>query len=103
MIEVRVPVSRGVAELAGGRESRGCVCRIVGAVVILLMARVAQGVIQRIVVVNVTISAEPRRHGVRSGQLEAGSVVIESSVGPVNGVVTGFAGGRECGRNVIDG
>lgn len=74
---------------------------IVGAGVILLVARVAQRSVQRIVVVGVAIAAKPRRHRVRARQLEAGAGVIERAIGPLNGVMAGFACRRESGGEVI--
>ena len=74
---------------------------IVGAGVILLVARVAQRSVQRIVVVGVAIAAKPRRHRVRARQLEAGAGVIERAIGPLNGVMAGLACRRESGGEVI--
>jgi len=46
----------------------------------------------------VAIGTEPRRHGVRAGQLETSGRVIESGVRPQHCVVAGLARGRErCG------
>jgi len=103
VVETRVPVSRGVAEFACCREACSCVCRVVGAVVVLLMARIAQGVIQRVVVVDMAVRTETWRHRVSARQLEAGGVVVEGPIAPVNGVMTSFAGRREGGRNVVHG
>ena len=61
-----------VTELARSREAGRGVGRIVRAGVILLVARVAQRAIQAVVVVDVAIGAQTRRHEVRIRQGEAG-------------------------------
>jgi len=66
------------------------------------MARVAQHAVQRVVVVDVAIAAQPRRHGVGTRQLKSGRRVIEFAVGPEHGVVAGLARGRERRRNVVN-
>src|SRR5579871_2812526 len=71
--------------------------------VVLLMARVAQGAIQRVIVIDVAIGTEPRRYGVRAGQRETRRSVVECAVHPIHGVVTIRAGGRERSRHVIHG
>ena len=58
------PVNRVVARFAGRGESSRRVRRASRSRVILLMARVAERAIQRIVVADVTIGAQTRRHGV---------------------------------------
>ena len=75
--------------------------RIVGASVVLLMARIAQRAVQGIVVVGVAIGAQPRRHRVRPSQLEAGAGVVEGAIGPLNSVVAGLARRRESGSEMI--
>ena len=71
-----------VAQFARGRESGRRVRGIVRARVVLLVARVAQGVVQRIVVVDMAIDALPRWDGVTSRQREAGTAVIEGGICP---------------------
>jgi hypothetical protein len=66
-----------------------------GSGIVLLVARVAQGVVQGIVVAYVAVGALPRRHGVRSGQREARGRVIKLTIGPKYCVVAVFAGRRE--------
>ena len=51
-------------------------------VVIVLMAANAGGVGDVVVVVDVTIGTRTRRNGVRSGQREAGGVVVEGRIQP---------------------
>ena len=66
VIERRVGPDNGVvAQLARGWESRRSMGRIGRACVILLVARIAQSAVQRIVIVHVAIGALARRHGVR--------------------------------------
>jgi len=71
-----------VAQFARGRESGRRVRGIVRSRVVLLVARVAQGVVQRIVVVDMAIDALPRWDGVTSRQREAGTAVIEGGICP---------------------
>ena len=102
MVERRICPRRGVvAEFAGSRVSGGCVRRIGRAVVVLLVARVTQRAVQAVIVIDVAIGTEPRWHGVRARQLEAGSGVVEGAVGPMNRVVASFTGCRKCCRDVI--
>jgi len=61
------PYRRVMAQFTRGRETSGCVSRIVRSGIIRLMARVAQSAIERIVVVLVAITALPRRHRMRTG------------------------------------
>ena len=103
------PVDRVVARFARRGESGRRVCRVGGPRVLLLVARVAQSAVQRIVVVDVTIGAGARRHRVRVGQREAGGGMVKLAIGPLNRVVTGIARRREprrgvshrCGRVVV--
>jgi len=94
------PVDRVVAGLAGRGESSRRVRRVGGSRVVLLVARVAECAIQRVIVADVTIGAETRRHGVRVGQRETGGGVVKLAIGPQNGVVAGIASCREPGRGV---
>jgi len=60
------PDSCVVAEFARCRESSRSVGRIGGACVVLLVARVAECAVQRVVVVHVAVGAQARRNRVRS-------------------------------------
>lgn len=62
-----------------------------GSRVILLVTRVAQCTVQRVVAVDVAIRALPRRNDMRTGQREAGGGVIEFAIGPRDGVVAALA------------
>jgi hypothetical protein len=74
------PRRRVVAGLAGGRKELWLrrVPRIGGVVVIGLVATDAGDGQRRVVVVDVAVGADARRHGVGSGQRERGVVVVES-------------------------
>ena len=67
---------------ARGRESGGGVRRIGRSSVILLMARIAQRAVQRVVVIDVAIGAQARRNRVIPRERESGAVVIERRVRP---------------------
>lgn len=95
------PDRRVVAKFALRRESRGLVGRIVRGSVVLLMAGVAERAVQRVVVVDVALGTDARWHLVRSRQLEAGTVVIEGAIRPLQRVVTGFACRGKCYGDVI--
>ena len=90
-----------MANLARGGESNLSVRRIVGVVVVGLVAGDAGRLIQLVIAVDVTIAAGARRHGVRTGQGPPGGGVIESAVHPVDGVVTGVAGRGKACLNVV--
>ncbi len=90
-----------MTQLAGRRESRRSMRRIRRAAVVLLVARIAQRTVERIVVSDVAIRALARRHGVRSRQLESRRRVIERAIGPEHSVVARFASCREAGSNVV--
>ena len=93
VIESRVrPVCRVMTELTGRGESGDLMCRISRARVVLLMTRVAERAVQRIVVVDVAVAAGTRGDCVRSRQLEAGTVVVKRTIRPLVGVVAGLAG-----------
>ena len=83
-----------MAEFARRRESCRLVRGIICASVILLMTRVAESAIQRVVVIDVAVSADARWHGVHPRQLEAGAVVVERTIRPLHGVMAGLASRR---------
>jgi len=95
------PDCRVVTQLTRGRESRRSMGGVVSARVILLMARIAQRAVQRVIAVHMAIDALARRHRVRSGQSEAGAGVVEFAVGPKHRIVATLACRREMGRHVI--
>ena len=64
-------------------------------VVIGLMAANACVAVEAVVVVNVAVGTDARRHGVLSDQCEARVVVIERRIRPVDRVVARFARGGE--------
>lgn len=85
------PIDRVMADLARGGEASRRVSRVRGARVVLLVARVAQRAIQRIVVVDMAIDAGTRRHHVGIRERKPGCGVIEFSIGPQIGVVASVA------------
>jgi len=95
------PDSRVMTDLTGCGEARCRMRWIVRAGVILLMARVAQNAVQSVVVVDVAIAAQPRRHGVITRQLKTGRRMIEFAVGPEHSVVARLARGGESHGNVV--
>ena len=104
MVKSRIgPHRRVVAQLTCGRESRRRMRRIVRAGVIGLVARVAQSAVERIVVVLVAIAALPRWHGMRAGQLEAGTGVVKRPVAPLHCVVASLTCRWETRGSVIHG
>ena len=85
VIESRLqPVGRVVTSLAGsGEKLRLCrMSRIGRRVVIRLVTTHASGGERCVVVVDVTIGAEPRRNRMHAGQWERGVVVIKDAVRP---------------------
>ena len=96
VIEGRIqPGRRGMAVLAGLREIRRDVVRIVGVLEVRQVAGHARGAAQGVVVVDVAVGAEPRRHGMQAGQSKTGRGVVEHAIGPQVRVVALLAGGRE--------
>ena len=96
VVESRVcPNHRVMAQIALSGEACRRVPRIGGSEVVLLVARVAQHRVQRIVIVHMAVDALPRRHRVRSGQREARGRVVKLTIGPQYRVVAVFAGRRE--------
>lgn len=69
--------------------------------VVLLMTRVTKRAVQRVVVVDVAIRTQARWNGVRTGQLESGSRMVECAVGPLHRVVARLASCRESRCYVI--
>ena len=102
VIESRAaPGGRAVAGLARRREA-GCHMVWIGrALVILQVATDASRAGQIVVIVDVTVRALARWHGVGSRQSETGGGVIELAVGPGYRVMALLAGRREPSRNVV--
>src|SRR5215831_1257006 len=90
-----------MAEFARRRESCRLVRGIICASVILLMTRVAESAIQRVVVIDVAIGAGARWHHVRSSQLETSTGVVEGTIRPLHGVMASLACRGECDCDVI--
>ena len=88
-----------MAEGAVLRESGGFVRRVVGAVVVGLMAVTAGRAGQAVVIVEVARRA--LLGGVEAQQLEPGGGVVETRAGPISGGVAGSARLREAGRRVV--
>ena len=81
------------------RESGGFVRRVVGSVVVALVAVPASRARQA--VVGVQVARRALLGGVEAQQLEPGSGVVESGTGPVRRGVAGSAGLREAGCRVV--
>jgi len=89
-----------VARFARRGEAGRRVRRVGSSRVVLLVARVAQCAIERIVVVDMTVGTLAWRHGVRVGQREPCRRVVKLPIGPLNSVVAGLTSRREPGRSV---
>jgi len=76
------PVIGVMTEFACGRESRGQMGRTIGAGIVLLVTRIAQCAVEGVVVVDMAISTDARRHRVLPRQLEAGTGMVERTIGP---------------------
>ena len=94
------PHRRVVAQFTRGRETGRRMGRIVRARIVLLVARVAECVVQRVIVIDVAIGTLPRRNGMRSGQRESSGGMIKLAVRPEHSVVTLLARrGEACVRH----
>lgn len=82
-------------------EPSGNVIRICGRLKVLQMAANASGRADVVIVVDVTIGALPRRHGVPAGQGKSHRAVVEVYVDPVICSVATLAISRKIGRCVI--
>jgi len=101
VIESRIrPVGGAVAGLASCREAGRCVRRIVGAVVVGLVAtdagRIGAG--QVVVAIDVTLLA--RHGGVEARERKAGGRVIKRTAAPVSGGMAVLASRREPSRHM---
>lgn len=65
------------------------------------MTRYARRASQVVVVIDMAVRAQPRRHGVRSSQRESSAVVVERGICPGRCAVAGIAGLREIRRYVV--
>ena len=97
VIENAVGPEHGVmAQLAGRGEADGNVVnRALRVVVIGQVAADASRSREVVVVVDVAVGAQARRHGVHAGQIEPGRSVVEDGVQPRGRAVTLFASLRE--------
>src|SRR5450755_2414964 len=95
VIERRIgPGDRVMAQLASRREARVW-HRTHRVLEIGLMARNAKIAVQVVVVVDMALGACSRGHRMRTRQREPGLRVIKLAIGPLNGVMALFAGGRK--------
>jgi len=101
VIELAVGPLHGVVAVLAGRGETRMRDGTGGVGVILLMATDARRVRNAVVVIDVTIRALPRRHGVRSRQWECRLGVIEGRWLPGGRAVAQLAGLRESAANVI--
>ena len=88
------PDGRVMTDVTRRRESRRLMRRIIRASIVLLVTRVAERAVQRVVVIDVAVGAEAWWHRVHPGQLEAGACVIELAIRPLRCVMAGLAGRR---------
>ena len=96
----RSPGVRGVAGEAGGREAGRDVVRVLGGLVLGLVARDAVGGRARVLASHVTLGAVHALVGAREG--ESGLAVVGEGRGPPGvDVVAGVALGGESGRDVV--
>jgi hypothetical protein len=101
VIEGRIEPGTGAVTLRTSLgKIRTHVVRIRGALEVLQVARYAVGIGQVVVVVDVAVGAQPRRHRVHAGQRESCRGVVEGAIRPQNRVVTAFASRREAGRRM---
>lgn len=104
VIESGIGPHRGVvAQIALLWESGGNMVGIRGSLIVLQMACNAGRAAQGVVVVDMAISALPRRNCVHTGQRKARTGVVEDAVRPEQGVVAGFTRGGEIGRHMVHG
>ena len=89
------PGRSAVARVTGLREIACNVIRIGRALKVLQVATDARGGVQAVVVIDMAVGAQSRRHGMHASQREAGGGVIELAICPGNGVVAIGACGRE--------
>ena len=95
VIELAIgPLDRVMALFAGGGEA-GVRHRSLRIVVVGLVARNAGRVRDVVVVVDVAVGTGSWRNRMRARQRESGLRVIELAIGPLDGVMALFAGGRE--------
>ena len=102
VVELAVrPLHGVVAHLAGRRKAGRGVLWIDGVLIVGLVAAVTGSGQVRVIVVDVAVGAESRRHGVGTGERESGLAVVEVGVGPGDGVVTELACLRKTGSHVV--
>lgn len=87
--------------LARLREVSSDVVRIRGCLIILQVATDAGRAAEVVVVIDVAVGAQPRRHCVAAGKRKSDRVVIESGIKPGIGAVAGVAGSGESGGDMV--
>lgn len=91
-----------MADLTGRGESRRLMWGTIRTGIVLLMARVAERAVQRVIVGDVAVGADARWHHVRTRQLETSTGVVELAVRPLRRVMARVASRWKCCRDVID-
>ena len=99
-----LPGSGRMACLASLREVPGHMVRVRRTLKILQMATNARGAVQRVVIVDVTISALTRWHRMHAGQSKSRRGMVKLAVAPLHRVMALLAGrGKTCMRDRCGG
>ena len=95
------PRGRVVALIAALREVRSHVIGVRRPLVVLQVARDTRGARKVVIVVDVAVRAQARRHRVPAAERKPGAAVVEGCVQPRNRIVALLAGLSEIRRGVV--